>query len=135
MCAEVSCGGLPFERQRPLTLRHSDARRLRLDIVVEDRILIELEATEQVLPIHEAQVVTDLRLADLSVGLLVSFYVLVLKDVCAASRRSIRSPCALPRFLSNPRLPATDSSPRASSTAALRSRTGADRSSMRATSR
>jgi GxxExxY protein len=51
----------------------------RLDIVIDDRVLIELKAVEKLLPIHEAQVVTYLRLAELPVGLLVNFNVSVLR--------------------------------------------------------
>ncbi len=51
----------------------------RLDLVVEQRILLELKTVERLLPIHEAQVVTYLRLGRLPVGLLVNFNVIVLK--------------------------------------------------------
>jgi len=51
----------------------------RLDLVVEGRILLELKSIERLLPIHEAQVVTYLRLAKLPVGLLVNFNVVVLR--------------------------------------------------------
>jgi GxxExxY protein len=52
----------------------------RLDLVVEDRILLELKAVERLLPIHEAQVVTYLRLSHLPVGLLVNFNSTVLRN-------------------------------------------------------
>jgi GxxExxY protein len=52
----------------------------RLDLVVQDQVLLELKTVERLLPIHEAQVVTYLRLAHLPVGLLVNFNVLVLKS-------------------------------------------------------
>lgn len=50
----------------------------RLDLVV-DGVLVELKAVERLLPIHEAQVITYLRLAELSVGLLVNFNAKVLR--------------------------------------------------------
>jgi GxxExxY protein len=52
----------------------------RLDLVVGERILVELKAVERVLPIHEAQVITYLRLAQLPVGLLVNFNSTVLRN-------------------------------------------------------
>ena len=51
----------------------------RLDIVVKDLVVVELKAVEAVLPIHEAQVVTYLRLSGKRVGLLINFNVPVLK--------------------------------------------------------
>jgi GxxExxY protein len=82
LCAELSLRGLRFARQRSLPVDykglHLDCG-YRLDIVVDDRILIELKTVERLLPIHEAQVVTYLRLARLPVGLLVNFNVIVLK--------------------------------------------------------
>ncbi len=82
LCRELALQGLRFVRQRPLPIEykglHVDCA-YRLDLVVEERILVELKAVERLMPIHEAQVVTYLRLAGLPVGLLVNFNVLVLK--------------------------------------------------------
>jgi GxxExxY protein len=83
LCTELSLRGLPFVRQRPLPIEYK-GRRLecgyRIDLVVDDRILLELKTVERLLPIHEAQVVTYLRLARLPVGLLVNFNVVVLRS-------------------------------------------------------
>jgi len=73
---------LRFARQRPLAVDYKGLRvdcGYRLDIVVDERILVELKTVERLLPIHEAQVVTYLRLARLPLGLLVNFNVIVLK--------------------------------------------------------
>ena len=82
LCAELSLRGLRFGRQQALHVEykglHVDCG-YRLDLVVEGRILLELKSIERLLPIHEAQVVTYLRLAKLPVGLLVNFNVVVLK--------------------------------------------------------
>ena len=62
-------------RQQSLPVEYKGLRLdggYRLDIVVDDRILVELKTVERLLPIHEAQVVTYLRLAHLAVGLLVN---------------------------------------------------------------
>jgi GxxExxY protein len=82
LCAELSLRGLRFARQRPPPVDYKGLQLncgYRLDIVVDGRILVELKTVERLLPIHEAQVVTYLRLAQLPVGLLVNFNVIVLK--------------------------------------------------------
>ncbi len=83
LCAELEERRLRFERQRILPLEYKHLKvegAYRLDVVVEGRILIELKAVERLIPIHEAQVITYLRLAQLPVGLLVNFNSPVLKD-------------------------------------------------------
>ena len=51
-----------------------------LDLLVEDKVVVEIKSVEQVLPVHDAQLVTQLKLANLSVGLLLNFNVPVMKD-------------------------------------------------------
>lgn len=83
VCAELSERGLKFERQRPLAINYKGAHLdcgYRLDLVVQDSILLELKAVERLLPIHEAQVITYLRLAGLPVGLLVNFNTAFLRN-------------------------------------------------------
>jgi GxxExxY protein len=45
----------------------------RIDLLVDDRIIVELKSVEQLLPIHEAQILTYLKLSGISVGLLINF--------------------------------------------------------------
>ena len=52
----------------------------RLDLVVEDRVLVETKCTESILPIHRAQILTYLRLSGLRLGLLLDFKVATLRD-------------------------------------------------------
>ena len=52
----------------------------RMDLVVEDAVVIELKAVEQLLPIHEAQLLTYLRLSGKRVGLLLNFNTALLRD-------------------------------------------------------
>ena len=52
----------------------------RLDVVVEDSVVIELKSVEQILPIHQAQLLTYLRLSGKKVGLIINFNVAVLKN-------------------------------------------------------
>ena len=82
LCEELSLRGLRFDRQQALSVQYKGLRvdcGYRLDLVVEAKILLELKTVERLLPIHEAQIVTYLRLSRLPVGLLVNFNVLVLK--------------------------------------------------------
>jgi GxxExxY protein len=51
-----------------------------MDILVEDEIIVELKSVEKLLPIHEAQLISYLKLANKKVGLLINFNVPVLKD-------------------------------------------------------
>jgi GxxExxY protein len=53
----------------------------RIDLLVDDRIVVELKSVDQLLPIHEAQILTYLKLSGVSVGLLINFNVTVLKKV------------------------------------------------------
>lgn len=83
VCAELAERGLEFERQRPLSISYKGLQldcAYRLDVVVGNRILLELKAVEHLLPIHEAQVITYLRLSRLPVGLLVNFNATVLRN-------------------------------------------------------
>ena len=83
LCAELSERRLKFERQRPLPIRYKGVHLdcgYRLDLVVGDCILLELKAVERLLPSHEAQVITYLRLSRLPVGLLVNFNVTALRN-------------------------------------------------------
>ena len=52
----------------------------RLDLLVEEEVVVELKAVESLLPIHSAQVITYLRLTGKAVGLLLNFNVILLKD-------------------------------------------------------
>jgi GxxExxY protein len=83
LCHELALRGIKFQRQvsQPVTYK---AIRLdcgyRLDVVAEDKVIIELKAVEKLLPIHEAQLLTYLRLSSKKVGLLINFNVPVLKE-------------------------------------------------------
>lgn len=52
----------------------------RIDMIVEDKVIIELKTVERLLPIHEAQLLTYMKLTGIRVGLLINFNVPVLKD-------------------------------------------------------
>jgi len=75
--------GLRVEEQKPLPLVYKQVKLdcgYRIDLAVEDDIIVEIKAIEKLLPIHEAQILSYLRLAKKRVGLLMNFHVPVLKD-------------------------------------------------------
>ena len=83
LCYELSLAGLKFERQVPLPLVYKDVKLESgyiMDLVVEDLLVVELKAVERLMPIHEAQLLSYLKLAKKRIGLLLNFHVPVLKD-------------------------------------------------------
>jgi GxxExxY protein len=75
--------GLKLEEQKPLPVVYKQVKLdcgYRLDMVVEDEIILEIKAVEKLIPIHEAQLLAYLRLAKKRVGLLMNFHVPVLKN-------------------------------------------------------
>jgi GxxExxY protein len=81
LCHELSLAGLRFEREKALPVSykavHLDCG-YRLDIVVENLVVVELKNVERVLPVHSAQLLTYLKIAGLPIGLLINFNVPIL---------------------------------------------------------
>ena len=80
---ELVSRGLKIEQQRALPVVYRDVKLdcgYRLDLVVENSIVIELKVIEQLLPVHRAQLLSYLKLAGLKAGLLVNFHSKMLKD-------------------------------------------------------
>lgn len=80
---ELSKAGLRFERQRPLPVRYKEVQLdcgYRLDLVVEGVLILELKAVTELQPIHEAQLLTYLKLDKKPLGLLINFNVPALKE-------------------------------------------------------
>ncbi len=80
---ELTLTGLSFERQKalPVTYKGVDlGEAYRLDLLVEREVILELKCVEAFMPIHEAQVLSYLKLTGLSVGLLINFKVPLLKQ-------------------------------------------------------
>jgi GxxExxY protein len=76
LCCELRLLGIGFERQRTLPIEYKGVRLecgYRIDLVVEGQLLVELKCVAELMPIHEAQVLTYLRLTGLEVGLLINF--------------------------------------------------------------
>ncbi len=83
LCFELSLMGLNFQRQVALPVQYKDVMLdcgYRLDIVVENSVIIELKAVERLIPVHEAQLLSYLKLSKLPIGLLMNFHVPVLKS-------------------------------------------------------
>lgn len=83
MIEELQSRGLKVEKQVPLIVSYKNKKvdmAYRLDLVVEDKILIELKSCEKLLPIHEAQILTYLKLSDYSLGFLMNFGSKLIKD-------------------------------------------------------
>jgi len=75
--------GLAIARQAPLPVVyrgvHIDCG-YRLDLIVDGRVIVEIKAVERVLPVHEAQILTYLKLSEMPVALLLNFNVPLMKD-------------------------------------------------------
>ncbi|MBI4517936.1 MAG: GxxExxY protein [Deltaproteobacteria bacterium] len=83
LARELTLAGLGFKLQWPLPVEYKGTRLdcgYRVDVLVEDRLIVELKAVEQVLGIHHAQLLTYMKLAGIRTGLLINFNVPVLKD-------------------------------------------------------
>ena len=83
LCRELELQNIPFRRQAPLTFEYKGMTidcAYRMDIVVADSLLLELKSVDQIHPIHEAQIISYLKLAKLKQGLLINFNVRLLKD-------------------------------------------------------
>ncbi|MBS1608020.1 MAG: GxxExxY protein [Bacteroidetes bacterium] len=82
-CFELSKTKLHFEKQKPIPVIHETIKLeagFRADVIVENKLLIELKSVEKLAEVHYKQVQTYLRLADIKLGLLVNFNVSLLKD-------------------------------------------------------
>jgi GxxExxY protein len=89
--------GLRVERQKPFPLVYRSIKlepAYRVDLLVQDSVIVEVKALEQVLPVHYAQLLSYLRLARLPVGLLINFNVTSLKK---GIRRVVNSYIPSPR--------------------------------------
>ena len=82
LCHELLLRGVDFRREYPLPLYYKGLRLdcgYRVDVVVEDLVPVELKAIQALTTVHEAQLLTYLRLGGWKVGLLINFNVPVLK--------------------------------------------------------
>ena len=83
LCYEFESHGIPFRQQVSLPVTYKSVRLdcgYRMDLVVADQVVVELKTVERLLPIHEAQLLTYLKLSGIRTGLLMNFNAAVLKD-------------------------------------------------------
>ncbi len=83
LARELTLRGVPYQAEVPLPIEYKGETLecgYRLDLLVADKVIVELKSVETLLPIHEAQLLTYLRLAKRRVGLLINFNVPVLKN-------------------------------------------------------
>ena len=79
---ELQAKGLRVERQKPLPITYKDVyldHGYRIDLLVEDEVVVEIKAVDTLLPIHQAQVLSYLRFSGCKIGLLLNFNVTLLK--------------------------------------------------------
>lgn len=80
---ELSLRNVKYRRQVPVPVMYKGIKLecgYRMDIVVEERVVLELKSIECIAPVHEATVLTYLRLSEKTLGLLINFNVAILKD-------------------------------------------------------
>lgn len=83
LCHELSLRDIPFARQVALPVTYKDIRLdcgYRLDLLVADRVIVEIKSVEKLLPVHEAQMLTYLRQSSHRTGLLMNFNAETLKQ-------------------------------------------------------
>jgi GxxExxY protein len=83
LCLELKQAEIVYARQVALPIVYKGVRLdcgYRLDVVVDEALILEIKAVEQLLPIHEAQILTYLRLSGHRVGLIINFNTALLKN-------------------------------------------------------
>ena len=82
VCIELDAQRIQYEREKLIPVRYRDQVLCshRVDIVVEKQLVLEIKAVERLHPVHHAQLLAYLRIANLPVGLLMNFNVAVLKE-------------------------------------------------------
>jgi len=83
LCEELTLRKIPFKRQIALPVMYKSKKLdvgYRIDLLVNDEVVVELKTVESILPIHEAQTLTYMRLGGWRVGLILNFNVTILKN-------------------------------------------------------
>lgn len=80
---ELEKRGIKFARQHPVTVEYEDlviSNAFKVDLLVEDKVIVELKSIDKLLPIHTSQIITYMRLSNIKTGLLINFNVKLIKD-------------------------------------------------------
>ena len=83
LCHELKLRNIPFIRQKEIPIEYKGVKLncgYRIDVVVADKVILEIKACEELKRIYDAQLLTYLKLTGIKVGLLINFNVPVLKD-------------------------------------------------------
>ena len=80
---ELKCAGISFKLQHPLPVNYNGVKLdcgYRVDLFIDNKIIVELKSVDKILPIHQAQLLTYMKLAGIMIGLLMNFNVRFMKD-------------------------------------------------------
>ena len=80
---ELKLRGIKCESQKPVPIQYKGLvldDSLKLDLVVENKVIVELKATKEILPVHRAQIMSYMKLSSINNGLSINFHVKLLKD-------------------------------------------------------
>lgn len=82
LCIELESAGLKYEKQKviPVLYKGKQIGEHRVDLIVEDRVIVEIKSVERFDPVFEAQILTYMKLTNKKVGLLINFNSRLLKD-------------------------------------------------------
>lgn len=83
LCHELELRGLPYVRQKPIEIHYKDFRAtfdFRIDLIVDNSVVVELKVVKELHPIYEAQLLTYMKLTGCKKGLIINFNVPLLKD-------------------------------------------------------
>jgi GxxExxY protein len=108
LCHELSQAGLRFTRQTSVPVTYKGLKLncgFRLDLLIEDLVIVEVKAVESLLPVHEAQLLTYLKLLDTAVGLLINFHEPMLKTGIRRVVHNFMDSSASPRLCVEEGLP------------------------------
>ena len=100
LCHELTLRGIRFERQKPVPVIYKGFTLevgFRIDVLVEDTVVLELKSVEALLPIHDAQLINYLRLTDKPIGFLVNFNVPRIKEGLKRRAGNLPDPARRPR--------------------------------------
>jgi GxxExxY protein len=80
---ELISRGIQVVKEKPMPIVYKDIKldhRYRIDLLVENKVVIEIKTVESFTDVHNAQILTYLRLGEYKLGLLINFHVMILKD-------------------------------------------------------
>ena len=83
LACELSHAGIPFQMELPLPVRYKEMRLdcgYRIDLLVSGGLIVEIKCVETLLPIHQAQILTYMKLSKIPVGLIINFNVTKLQS-------------------------------------------------------